>query len=130
MNKESPRSEICGCVICGFPSPGEENREGTLDFNEYIIKHPSTTFCLRAYGQSMYPEVKEGDIVVVDRSLAVKDGDLIVAEYAGDFTLKYYKKTKTGVFLVPENPKFKAIEINNETRLFGVVTAIVRKTRV
>lgn len=120
---------ICGNVICGFPSPGEEYREESLDFNDYLVKHKLSTFCLRSYGDSMAPTIRENDILVVDRSLCVRNGDIVVAEYNGDFTVKYFYKKNSSCFLVPENKAYKEIEVNQNTRLFGVVTSIVRKFR-
>lgn len=122
-------TKLCGNVVCGFPSPGEENREDSLDFNTYLIKHKACTFCLRAYGQSMYPDVVQDDILVVDRSLAAQNGDLVVAQCNGDFTVKYLSKTDEGVFLVPSNSSYKAIKADSDTSIFGVVTAVVRKTK-
>ena len=121
--------KLCGNVVCGFPSPGEENREEALDFNEYLVRHKACTFCLRAYGTSMIPSVKEGDILVVDRSLAFHAGDMVVAQYNGDFTVKYLQKRDSDYFLYPENPSFKSMRVNADTVIFGVVTAIVRKLR-
>ena len=121
--------ELIGDVICGFPSPGEENREDSLDFNTYLIKHRCSTFCLRAYGESMSPVIMNDDILVVDRSLGAINGDIVVAENCGDFTVKYLHKEDGKISLVPENPSFSTITATHTTRLFGVVTAIVRKTR-
>lgn len=117
---------IQGHVICGFPSPGEENREESLDFNALLVKHKSTTFCLRAYGASMSPVILPGDILVVDRSLGTHNGDIVVAEYSGDFTVKFLIKKGQTCLLRAENKDFEDIEINESTRIFGVVTSIVR----
>ena len=122
-------TKLCGDVVCGFPSPGEENREDSLDFNAYLVKHKACTFCLRAYGDSMYPSVKEGDVLVVDRSLACRNGDLVVAQLNGDFTVKYLRKGRNSFFLEPENKAYNSIEINADTVIFGVVTSVVRKLR-
>lgn len=120
---------LVGNVICGFPSPGEENREDSLDLNTLLIKHKCTTFYLRAYGDSMSPTIKENDILVVDRSLAPKVGDIIVATVDGDFTAKYLKKHDNSYYLVPENKNYKEIPITDSTTCFGVITSIVRQLR-
>lgn len=120
---------ISGSVVCGFPSPGEENREDQLDFNSYLVRHACSTFCLRAYGSSMAPFICENDILVVDRSLSARSGDVVVAQCNGDFTVKYLRKTESGFLLVPENPSFDPIPVEASTRLFGVVTSVVRKLR-
>lgn len=122
-------TNLCGNVVCGFPSPGEEVRDNSLDFNEFLIKHRSCTFCLRAYGDSMAPMIKNGDILVVDRSLAFHCGDIVVAQCNGDFTVKYIRKDNGNYFLEAENSSYSRICVSSDTVIFGVVTAVVRKTR-
>ncbi|MFO0068998.1 MAG: LexA family protein, partial [Alphaproteobacteria bacterium] len=40
-------------VPAGFPSPADDYLEGTLDLNEYLIKHKAATFFVRVTGDSM-----------------------------------------------------------------------------
>ena len=40
-------------VSAGFPSPADDYLEGTLDLNEYFIRHPAATFYVRVSGDSM-----------------------------------------------------------------------------
>lgn len=112
-----------------FPSPGEENRQASLNLNELLIKHECTTFYLRACGDSMSPSIKENDIVVVDKALAPKVGDIVVATVDGDFTVKYLKKKNDSYYLVPENPAYKERLVNELVTFFGVVTSVVRQYR-
>lgn len=71
-----------------------------------------------------------GDIIVVDRSIEVKDNFIIVAALNGDLTVKRLKILKNKkVKLVPENPEYKEINISesDEFVIWGVVTGVVRK---
>lgn len=77
----------------------------------------------------MSPVIIPGDILVVDRSLGTKNGDIVVAEYNGNFTVKYLKKTKECCVLSAENSDFENINITPDTHIFGVVTSIVRTIR-
>lgn len=120
--------QIAGSIICGFPSPGWERRDEPLDFNELLVRHPSSTYCLRAAGESMQPLIYAGDILIADRSLLPRDGDIIIAEIDGMFTAKRLC-TRHGVRLLAENPLFSPISITSELISFGVVTAIVRQCR-
>jgi DNA polymerase V len=40
-------------VSAGFPSPADDYLDGTLDLNEYFIRHPAATFYVRVSGDSM-----------------------------------------------------------------------------
>lgn len=121
-------TEVLGTVVCGFPSPGEELREKPLDFNSLLLRHPSSTYCLRAAGDSMEPLIRRGDILVTDRSLRPRDGDVVVVEVDGLFTAKRLV-LKDGVHLVPDNASYPPVEATQEIVSFGVVTAVVRELR-
>ncbi|MGB1036450.1 MAG: LexA family protein, partial [Candidatus Puniceispirillales bacterium] len=57
-------------VAAGFPSPADDHLEGSLNLNDYLVKHPAATFFVRVSGDSMIKAgIHENDILVVDRSL-------------------------------------------------------------
>jgi DNA polymerase V len=69
--------------------------------------------------------------LIVDRSLAPKNGDIILAEVNGEFTVKFLKKNDFKCWLVPANRKYRDMEISGEMTLnvWGVVTAIITETK-
>ncbi len=116
-------------VRCGFPSPAQDSREESLDFNALLFKHKANTYCLRCSGDSMKLKgIFSGDILVVDRTLRAKQGDVIVAEISGSFTVKTLLFENGKAILHAENPDFADIHVEQEEELilFGVVTAVVR----
>ena len=63
----------------GFPSPAEQYETEPIDFNKDLVTHPDTTFYARVIGDSMIDAgINEDDIVVVDRSLEPRKGDIVV----------------------------------------------------
>lgn len=124
-----------GGVICGFPSPAQDYMDRTLNFNEDIIKHPSATFYAKALGDSMEEAgIEEGDILVIDRALEPRDGDIVVAFVNGEFTVKYLdisKKHKGIVRLRPGNPNYEPIVMKEgyELMIWGVVSNIIKRLR-
>ena len=65
---------VVGSVVAGFPSPAEQYVEPPLDLNAYLVKRPAATFFIRVEGDSMIGEgIRDGDVLVVDRSLALAD---------------------------------------------------------
>lgn len=124
-----------GGVFCGFPSPAQDYMDRTLNFNEDIIKHPSATFYAKALGDSMEEAgIEEGDILVIDRALEPRDGDIVVAYVNGEFTVKYLdisKKKKGIVRLIPGNPKYDPIVMREggELIVWGVVSYAIKKFR-
>ena len=120
-------------IFCGFPSPAQDYIDRTLNFNEDIIKHPSATFYAKAMGDSMIEAgIEEGDILVIDRALDPRDGDIIVAHVNGEFTVKYLdlsKKDKGIIRLLPANSRYKPIVMHDGDVLnvWGVVSNIIKR---
>ncbi len=113
-----------GGVSAGFPSPAEDHMQSKLDLNDLLIDHPSATYYVRVNGNSMLDAgILSGDLLVVDRSLEVRDNSIVVAHLNGEFTVKRLKKRKGKIFLEAENKDYKPIEITEEIdfEIFGVV---------
>jgi DNA polymerase V len=115
-------------VRAGFPSPAEDYIEKKLDLNELVVQHPVATFFVRVEGRSMEEAgIHSGDILVVDRSLEAVNGKIVVAMLGGDFTVKRLRVDSQGVFLMPENPSFSPIKVEEECAIWGVVSYIIHK---
>ena len=117
-------------VSAGFPSPAEDFMDLDLNLQEYLIQHPSATFCVRVTGDSMLKAgISSGDVMIVDRSLEVKDGNIVLAVLDGEFTVKRIKKTQQELLLVPENNSFSPITITKEMdfQVWGVVTHVIHQ---
>ncbi len=115
-------------VSAGFPSPADDYLERRLDLNEHLIKNPASTFFVRVNGDSMINAgIYTGDILVVDRSLDPKDGNIVIAVIDGELTVKRLSIGKNKIALLPENPKYKKIEITSEMNfeVWGVVRSVI-----
>lgn len=120
------------CVQAGFPSPADDYEEKPLDLNDLVIKHPTATFFVRVQGDSMLRAgIFDGDILVVDRSLAPVNGSIIVAVLDGEFTVKRLILEKDQITLAPENPAYPMIKIEKDSQfqVWGVVTYVVHKAQ-
>jgi DNA polymerase V len=115
-------------VRAGFPSPAEDFLDKRLDLNEFLIKHPASTFFVKVKGDSMIKAgIYSGDMLIVDRSLEPKDKRIIIAVVNGEFTVKRVRKTREKLFLVSENDDYKPIEINEsmDFEIWGVVVHVI-----
>ena len=119
-------------IEAGFPSPADDHLDVALDLNEYLIKHPSSTFYIYVKGDSMINNgIYNGDIIIVDRSLTPKTKDIVVAVIDGEFTVKkMYKKNNT-ICLNPGNKNYKSIDIDSDMdfQIWGVVTHSIHHCR-
>jgi len=116
-------------VSAGFPSPADDHMDRKLDLNEHLIDSPSSSFFVRATGNSMIGAgICEGTLLVVDKSIEPKHNKIVIAVVDGEFTVKRLKKTANGYYLlVPENPKYPPIKLNEDSYIWGVVTSVINQ---
>lgn len=119
---------MVGDVAAGFPSPAEEEIRDVISIDEYLIARPDSSFLLTVSGDSMTGAgIMEGDLVVVERGREPRNGDIVIAEVDGEWTIKYFRKEGRNIILEAANPKYKTIKPKSQLRLGGVVTAVIRK---
>lgn len=117
-------------VPCGFPSPAQDYVEAELDLNDYCILRPSSTYFVRAIGNSMTDiGLHSGDLLIVDKAERPQHGDIVIAEIEGEFTVKRLLLTpRPG--LQAMNPAYPTLYPDPEQlQVFSVVTAFIHKTR-
>ena len=116
-------------VHAGFPSPADDFMDNRLNLNEYVIQNPRSTYFVKVSGDSMIGAgIFSGDILVVDRSLAVTDNRIVVAMIDGEFMVKRLRRHKGSMYLISENSHYPPIEVvDQELMIWGVVTFSVHK---
>ena len=115
-------------VSAGFPSPAGDYVESRLDLNKHLIKNSAATFFVRVSGDSMVGAgIHDDDILVVDRSLEAKTGNVVIAVLDGELTVKRIRIRRKRIFLEPENEKYAVSEVGKESdfQVWGVVTNVV-----
>ncbi|MBT6601207.1 MAG: translesion error-prone DNA polymerase V autoproteolytic subunit [Nitrospina sp.] len=133
VTPESPTGEwpvFASTIAAGFPSPADDYIESYIDLNEYLIQHKEATFFLRVRGDSMRElGILNNDLLVVDRSLPVNDGSIVIATIDGEFTVKQLFNNQKGCVLKAANPEYKDIVVNSEDDLevWGIVRWAIHK---
>lgn len=97
------RIPILGKVVAGIPLEAITDADG---WEEITPKMAATGdfFALRIRGQSMEPDLHEGDVVIVRKQSDVESGDIaIVLVNGGEATVKKVKKAKDGITLIGFN---------------------------
>ena len=119
---------LVGSVQAGFPSPEEESLCDVISMDEYLISRPDSSFLLQVSGDSMIGEgIKEGDLVIVEKGREPRNGDIVIAEVDGEWTMKYFRKQGKQIVLEAANPKYPIIKPKTELKVGGIVTAVIRK---
>ena len=119
-------------IHAGFPSPATDYMTQAIDLNKELVRHPAATFYGRVVGDSMIDAgVDEGDILVIDKSLEAREGDMAVCFVDGEFTLKHLHFHEGGLTLRPANKNYPEIEVCEgvDFVMWGVVTYVIKKIR-
>ncbi len=125
----NPRAlKLAGEVCAGLPASAEEDVRGIVSFDEYLVRNPETSFLLSVTGDSMIDAgIREKDMVVVESRREPKNGDIVLAEVDGNWTMKYFYRNGKVVTLEAANPNYPTIIPREDLRIAGVITAVVRK---
>ncbi len=73
--------------------------------------------------------IEDGDIIVVDRSLSPRDGDMVVCVIDKEFTAKFIKIEKDGVWLIPANENYKEVKVTEEeeVEVWGIIAHCIKQ---
>ena len=117
-------------IRAGFPSPAQDFMDLSIDLNKELVKHPASTFYGRVRGDSMIDAgIHDGDMLIIDKSLEPRNGDMAICYIDGEFTIKRIRIEKEIVWLVPANEAYAPIRVTreNEFLIWGIVTYSIRK---
>ncbi|HEY9583584.1 MAG TPA: transcriptional repressor LexA [Candidatus Paceibacterota bacterium] len=123
-----PEVKLLGLVEAGMPSVAEEENMDTLNLDNYLIKDRNSSYLLEVKGDSMIEAgINEGDLVIAERGREPKDGDIVIAEVDGGWTMKYFRKKGSQIYLEPANKKYKPIYPQYDMKISAIVKGIIRK---
>lgn len=127
LGQLGPSSTFCRYVDtrlpAGFPSPAADYEELTLSIDELVDLRTPHVYLARVDGPSMTGAgIYEGDVLVINRALEPRSGDIVVACVDGGMTVKRLQITLGGVWLQPEHPDYRAIAVTESLHIWGVAT--------
>jgi len=121
---------IYGQIPAGMSTLTEQRIEGhvSLDTRSANISKNRGTFALRVHGDSMIGvHIVDGDIVILEDSKEVHNGDIVAALIDGETTLKRYVMERGRPYLKAENPRYPNLIPARELKIQGVMVSLVRK---
>ena len=112
-------------VSAGFPSPATDYVQDEIDLNSELIKNPPATFLIRVQGNSMTDhKIINGDLLVVDRSLNLKNDCIAVINFNNELVVKNIIKEKNNFYIKNKLEKI-LINENSDINVWGIVTYII-----
>lgn len=119
---------LLGSVTAGFPAHAEEEKLDSLNLDDFLIENKESTFLLEVDGDSMIDaHIADGDMVIAEKTNKAKDGDIVIAEIDGEWTMKYLRQKAGRVWLEPANKKYKPLHPEHSLNIAAVVRGVVRK---
>ncbi|MFM7821538.1 MAG: LexA family protein [Candidatus Fonsibacter sp.] len=112
-------------VSAGFPSPATDYVQDEIDLNSELIKNPPATFLIRVQGNSMNDhKITSGDLLVVDRSLNLKNDCIAIINFNNELVVKNIIKENNNFYIKNKSEKILISE-NSDVNVWGVVTYII-----
>ena len=106
--------------------PEAPERSGEFHVLHHLVRDDEVV--VRVRGDSMYPDFRDGDLVLVDTSRTKpRSGEAIIALFRGETTFKRYRIIHRQPVLMPDNRAFQPLEIADpsELHVLGIVVRIV-----
>jgi DNA polymerase V len=112
-------------VSAGFPSPATDYVQDEIDLNSELIKNPPATFLIRVQGNSMTEhKIINGDLLVVDRSLNLKNDCIAIINFNNELVVKNIIKENNNFYIKNKAEKI-LINENSDVNIWGIVTYII-----
>jgi len=114
-------------ISAGPPAPAEDYVEDRIDLSEYLTPRPEKSFLVRVEGESMIDAgINPGDLLVVERDIEPKNGDVVIAQIAGQFTVKRFRCCSGSLWLVPANSSYPPPK-HEDFSVWGIVKYSIHK---
>ena len=95
------------------PQPPFGESSEKIDLNELLITNEIATFFCRVSGRSMEPHMRDGDVLMVDKSIEPKFGKVIVAAINGEMTVKRLSVVDGQMTLTADNPIYPDVKVSD-----------------
>ena len=125
LDSRADQVPVLGSVAAGSPILAEECIEEYLTFDTGGLT--GEHFALRVRGESMlYAGILPDDLVVVHRQETFREGEIVVALFEDEATVKTLHRDNGHIWLLPENPEYQPID-GEGAALLGRVVAVIRR---
>ena len=120
---------LVGRVAAGSPILAQEHVEQTYLLEATMFpRRPD--YLLKVKGMSMRDAgILDGDLLAVQKSREARNGQIVVARLGDEVTVKRFRRTRTTIELLPENPDFQPIIVpfgDVDFELEGIAVGLVR----
>ena len=122
--KQFTQKEVKTANATGFGAAADDYMERGIDLNEQLVRNKPATYFFKMKGDAMQQAgIFDGDVLIVDRSLKLVNGKIIVAILNGELLVRRYHQNFSSAFLIPDNDRYKPINLGEFTdfKVWGIV---------
>ena len=123
-SKQFKQQDVKTANATGFGAAADDYMERGIDLNEQLVRNKPATYFFRMKGDAMQQAgIFDGDVLIVDRSLKLVNGKIIVAILNGELLVRRYHQNFSSAFLIPDNDRYKTINLAefSDFKMWGVV---------
>jgi DNA polymerase V len=128
--KQFTQQEVKTANATGFGAAADDYMERGIDLNEELVKNKPATYFFRMKGDAMREAgIFDGDVLIVDRSVSLTNGKVIVAVLNGELLVRRFHKNISSAFLIPDNSRYKSINLAefSDFTVWGIVTYVIHQ---
>lgn len=121
---------LVGRVAAGSPILAQEHIDQTLHIEASMFQR-QPDYLLKVRGMSMRDAgILDGDLLAVKQAREAKNGQIVIARLGDEVTVKRFRRVRSHIELIAENPEFKTIvvEPGEEFELEGIAVGLIRNT--
>jgi len=120
--------KILGTVEAGFPTMANQEDMDTISLDQYLLTRPEKNYMLRVIGRSMIDAgISPNDLVIAESDKEPLNGDIVIAEVDGAWTMKYFQRRNKEIILIPANKDYPNVYPKQELKIGGVVVSVIKK---
>src|SRR3569833_1248879 len=124
---------LVGRVAAGSPILAQEHIDATYQVDPSLFS-AKPDYLLKVRGMSMRDAgILDGDLLAVQKSREARNGQIVVARLGDEVTVKRFRRTRTTIELLPENPDFEPIVVpfgDVVFELVGIAVGLVRNNMI
>jgi len=124
-SKQYTQQNVKSANATGFGAATDDYMERGIDLNEQLVRNKPATFFFKMKGDAMRDAgIFDGDTLIVDRSLKLTNGKIIVTILNGEMLVRRFHQNFSSAFLIAENERYKNINLAefSDFAVWGVVT--------
>ena len=107
VSADSIRIPIIGRIRAGYDALAEQAVEGYMEVEPALLKRWPDASALKVWGDSMFPELREGDYVIISKQAETRPGDIaVICVNGSEGTIKRVEWSDAGLDLIPSNPAY------------------------